>query len=217
MTPEQETPEIRKVDGRTREGRAQRAAARNVRAPVRQQAVTPGRSAARDGVYLGRNGEQLTRTRVGGIDPFHVDPAIVPKGWSYQWNVVSVVNNQDVTRSISNRMYMNGWRPVPAERHDGLFMPIGHKGEIIVDGQRLEERPLGMTNDALEEDRKVAMQLMRDRDQSLMGGKANLRNTMPDGFAMDKKYRGTGGDLRMSIDQALDVPSAAYELAEPGE
>jgi hypothetical protein len=58
---------------------------------------------------------------------------------------------------------------------------------------------------------------MRDRDQSLMGRKANLRGTIPDGFEMGGKYRGTGGSLRMNIDPGLDIPMPSHPLAEPGE
>ena len=183
----------------------------------RQQAREPGRASARGEVFVGRDGAQLTRTRIGGIDQFEIPKEIIPKGWDYQWNVVSVYNNADVVRTTSNRMYMNGWRAVPADRHDGLFMPIGHKVEIIVDGQRLEERPKAMSEQAKAEDEDTARRQMRDRDQALMGGKANLRNAMNNGIEMSDRYRGTGGNLRMSIDPALDVPAPAYQPPEPGE
>ena len=87
----------------------------------------------------------------------------------------------------------------------------------MVRGQMLMERPSELCQEARAEDYRIARQQMLDRDQSLMGGKANVRNALPDGFAMDNRYRGTGGDLRMSIDRALDVPAPAHQLAEPGE
>ena len=102
-------------------------------------------------------------------------------------------------------MYQNGWRPVPAERHDGIFMPIGQRGPIRRDGMVLEERPIQLTKEAQEEDIAIARAQMRDRDNSLMGGKAGLRNAMPQG-SMDSRYRGAGGRLQMSIDPGLDVP-----------
>ena len=74
-----------------------------------------------------------------------------------------------------------------------------------------------MSEQAKAEDEDTARRQMRDRDQALMGGKANLRNAMNNGIEMSDRYRGTGGNLRMSIDPALDVPAPAYQPPEPGE
>jgi hypothetical protein len=76
---------------------------------------------------------------------------------------------------------------------------------------------LAMSQEAANEDKRNAIQQMRDRDQSLMGGKANVAAAMRDGIEMSQKYRGTGGNLRMSIDPGLDVPMPSHKLAEPGE
>lgn len=179
----------------------------------RKQNREPERESPRVGAIQGRNGEQLTRRRVGGIDEFHIPEGIVPPGWTYQWNTVSVYNNPDLTISQSMAMYENGWRPVPASRHPGMFVPIGHKGDIVRGGQRLEERPASLTAEARAEDIAVARRQMTDRDQSLMGGKANVRGAMTNGMEMSAQYRGTGGQLRMSIDPALDVPAPAHKIA----
>ena len=168
-----------------------------------------------DVVVKGRNGEILTRKRVAGIDPFHIDPAIIPPGWDYQWNTVTVYNNKDITVAQTMAMYENGWRPVPAERHPGKFVPVGVKGEIIRDGQRLEERPMSMTEEARAEDIATARRLISDRNESLK--LAGMKTAMPEGLEMSRRYRGTGGDIRMSIDPALDAPVAQHTLAEPGE
>jgi hypothetical protein len=45
------------------------------------------------------------------------------------------------TNRRAQRAERNGWRPVPASRHDGLFMPPGHQGAIELEGQRLYELP----------------------------------------------------------------------------
>ena len=168
-----------------------------------------------DAVIKGRNGEILTRKRVAGIDPFHIDPSIIPEGWDYQWNTVTVYNNQDITVAQTMAMYENGWRPVPAERHPGKFVPIGTKGEIIRDGQRLEERPLSMTQEARAEDIANARRLISDRNESLK--LSGMKASMPEGMEMSRRYRGTGGDIKMSIDPALDIPAPSHTLAEPGE
>lgn len=220
-----------KIDGRTKAGRALRAAkaapqaepaaARRApaRAQMRTQAQTPMRESQRgDEPVLGRDGQALTRRRVAGIDQYHIPQEIIPEGWDYQWNTVSVYNNQDLVVGQSMQMYENGWRPVPASRHPGRFVPIGSKGDIIRDGMRLEERPKSLGDQARAEDIAVARRQMSDRDNSLMGGKAGLRNALDGtGFEMGGKYRGTGGDLKVSVDRALDIPPPSHTLAEPGE
>jgi hypothetical protein len=167
-------------------------------------------------VHRDRDGNVLTRHRQAGIDQFHIPKELIPKGYSYQWNTVTVYNREDLTVGQAMQMYENGWRPVPAERHPGRFVPVGKKGDIIRDGMRLEERPLSMTLEAAQEEEAAARRQMRDRDESLMGGKAGLARNMPED-SMNPKYRGTGGNLRMSIDPALDIPSPSLPLAEPGE
>ncbi len=170
------------------------------------------------GEFVGRDGEVLTRTRTAGTDPFAIPQEIVPKGWSYQWNTVTVFNNKDVVMGQSMTMYANGWRPVPAERHPGMFVPFGTKGEIVREGQRLEERPMTMTKQAQAEDVEAAKRQMSDRDESLMGRKANLNSAMRGGFEMGGKYRGTGSkNTRMSIEPEPEAPAPSYPLAEPGE
>lgn len=235
------TAHATKVDGRSREARAARAAAtqantmsidddqgdhvRGVAAPQRQatrQGVRdamprqPSRQPARETAeVLGRNGEVLTRKRSGALDPFHVPPEMIPKGWAYQWNPVSIMGSTDACMSVSNSMYENGWRPVPASRHPGKFVPFGKSGDIVRDGQRLEERPAILSQQAAAEDVRMAKQLIADRNDSL---KLNgVKNAMPDGFAMNSRYRGTGGSIKMDIDRALDIAPPSHQLAEPGE
>jgi len=191
----------------------------NVRGNMRNQVREPARSAQR-GEVVGRNGEVLTRTRRSGVDPFDFPKNFIPDGWEYQWCAVSSYGNMEIMRTQNLEFYQNGWRPVPAERHDGYFLPKGQSGEIVVRGQCLMERPTELCKQARQEDYNTARRQMTDRDESLLGGKANVRGAMPDGFAMDgRKVRGfqTGGQLRMNIDPALDVPSPSHQLAEPGE
>lgn len=228
----------KKTDGRSREARAARAVAaqaqtmsidgddvRAVAPPQRQAARQnvrdamprqPSRQPAREtGEVLGRNGEVLTRKRTGALDPFHVPPEMIPKGWAYQWNPVSIMGSTDACMSVSNSMYENGWRPVPASRHPGKFVPFGKSGDIVRDGQRLEERPAILSQQAAAEDVRMAKQLISDRNDALK--LSGVKNAMPDGFAMSNKYRGTGGAIRMEIDRALDIEPPSHQLAEPGE
>lgn len=215
-------PEATKVDMRTREGRAiraQQAAQRQQREPPRQTAPRePMREPARGGVVVGRDGETLSRRRRDdGKDIFDIPAELKEPGWSYQWCAISIAGNSDILMDQNLMFAENGWRAVPAERWPGRFMPAGHKGPIIRGQQMLMERPLSLTLEAEAENKAKAQAQMRDRDQSLMGGKAALRAQMRNGFEMGGKYRGTGGDLKMSIDPGLDIPRPQHELAEPGE
>lgn len=183
------------------------------------------RESPRGGVEaVGRDGEPLSRKRKGGIDPFQIPPEIIPEGWTYQWNVVSVTGNADVCLDQGLGMYENGWRPVPAERHPGLFIARGKHGEIIRGGQRLEERPLALTEDARREEVRDARRLIMDRNDSLK--LSAVKNGLADGLAMGKRYRGTGGDVRMSIDPGVyadesgdirEIPRPSHQLADRGD
>ena len=195
---------IQKVDRRTKAGRT---AARN--------AATPARALAR-GEYVGRNGELLTRNASLGSDPYEIPPHLREVDWDYQWLTETVFNSADVVRRHSHAMYQAGWRPVMATgRWNGVYDAPSYSGHIRLGDSGLYERPMQMTVDAKAEDDKRARQQVKDRDQSLMGGKANVR-AMPDGFAMGGRYRGTGGDIRMNIDPALDVPKPQHQPADDG-
>lgn len=171
------------------------------------------RQTARSNVVMtGRNGEELSRSRNHNVDQFHIDPAVVPKNWTYQWNTISVLGNKDVALNQQMRMHEQGWRPVPAERHPGRYMPIGVKGEIIRDGLRLEERPTALTNEARAEELADARSLVADSNESF--GPGSVKGNLPQGFEMSGKYRGTGGDIRMQIDPALDIPRPDHKVQE---
>lgn len=195
---------IQRVDGRTRAARMTRAT------PTRE----PTRTGTR-GVVIGRNGEELSRKRTLSGDIFHIPVELIPNGWEYQWAAVSVVGNTEILMDQNLMFAENGWRPVPAERYPGRFLVAGAKGNIVRGGQMLMERPTELCQQARDEDNRNARQLVSDRNASLKlsAVKANLGQ----GFEMTNKYRGTGGDVRLSIDPAMDVPVPQHELAEPGE
>ena len=186
-------------------------------ASARTQTKEPVRTPARDGTYVGHNGEILTRGRAAGVDPFEIPKSIIPAGWTYQWNTITVYNSKDVVMDQSMQMYENGWRAVPADRHPGRFVPIGTKGDIIRGGQRLEERPEEMTQDALRENYLQAKRQMQDRNNSLMGNRADFQGNLPQGFELNKdamtyKGRKTG----MTIDREA-APKPSYDIAGPDE
>jgi hypothetical protein len=179
---------------------------------ARDPARSPARAA---GVVLGRNGEELSRKRTSTKDIFDVPQNLIPDGWEYQWCAVTVTGNSEILMDQNLMMAENGWRPVPADRHQGRFMPVGHTGSIIRGGQMLMERPKQLCEEARNEDVRNAKQLISDRNDALK--LSGVKKALPDGFQMSNRYRGTGGDMRMSIDPALDIPMPQHQLAEAGE
>lgn len=196
---------------------------RNVKkAPIYEEEVAAARTQTRqpartrsDGriEVTGRDGEVLARTRTQVGDIFDIPQSMVPQGWSYQWNAVSVAGNAEVLLDQQHMMYQNGWRPVPAERYAGTLVPLGSKGNIVRGQQMLMERPLALTLEAKAEDERNARQLVQDRNESLK--LAGMKKNMGQGFEMSGKYKGTGGDVRITIDKALDIPRPQHTLADP--
>lgn len=148
---------------------------------------------------IGRGGEVLSRTQVQVSDVFEIPQSMIPQGWSYQWNSVSIHGNSDILTEQNHDMYMNGWRPVPAERYAGTLMPVGSKGNIVRRQMMLVERPMALTLEARAEDIRNAHQLISDRNESLKI--AGVKNNMGQGFEMSNKASG----IRMQIDKSLDV------------
>lgn len=181
------------------------------RAPIHEPTRAPLRSSGKSEA-IGRNGEMLSRKRTATGDIFAIDPNLIPPGWEYQWCAVTVVGNSEILLD-QNLMYAeNGWRAVPADRYPGKFMPVGYKGSIVRGGQLLMERPKSLCDEARAEDVNAARQLISDRNESLK--LSSVKKQMADGFEMSGKYEGTGGNIRMSIDPALDVPAPSRRLAE---
>jgi len=157
----------------------------------------------------GHNGEILSRTRTQVGDIFEIPQSMIPKGWSYQWCAVTIAGNADIILDQNHMFHQNGWRPVPAERYSGTLVPKGTKGNIIRGQQMLMERPEALTLEAQDEDKRNAIQLMSDRNESLK--LAGVKKAMPDGFAMDGRYKNTGGGVRLQIDKSLDVLNVNQE------
>lgn len=187
-------------------------------APLRRNSPRPPREAPREPtrsepqrqggvVVIGRNGEQLARRRTSQGDKFHIEAHEIPRGWDYQWNTVTVVNEAQTSTQLT--MHANGWRPVPAKRHAGKWTPHDHVGDIIVDGLRLEERPTELGDQAREEDKANARAQIRDQADAL-----RMSKKLPEGMAIGNKYRGTGGDVRISVDQALDIPRPGHQISD---
>lgn len=149
-----ETTEL-KIDGRTREGRA-------LRAPMRSE--DPRRDAAERAKqimeHIGEFGESA--------DEFHVDPSIIPDGWTYEWKVYSVYGAVDPSKQRD--LAKMGWEPVPTSRHPEM-MPPGSKEPVIMrKGLQLMERPQEITDLARNHAKREAARLIQAKKEQIEGG-----------------------------------------------
>ena len=182
----------------------------NPRPPPRPQHREMAREPARaQSSVLGRNGEVLERRRPqNSTDIF--DRVQAPTGWSYQWNAVTAVNKElsEIHTGAIVDLYENGWRPVPASRHPGVWTPPGYEGAIIVQGQRLEERPIELTIQAKREDEARAKAQLRDQTDSLKLTQSKLPG------ANAGRARQVSG-MRMEIDKSFELPpDQNYDLGD---
>lgn len=179
--------------------------------PTREPAREMARETTRRGavVAIGHGGEKLTRRRTTVGDAFEVPKNEIPAGWDYQWNTVTVLNKE--TKDIERGdllMHENGWRPVPASRHPGRWTPPGFEGSIIINGLRLEERPLSLSKEAQAEDQARAKAQVRDRTDALRLTQKALPGA---NVALARNERLNMG-MRMSIDPALDIPRPGHQI-----
>lgn len=81
------------------------------------------------------------RTIVTGTNRFEVDLTKKPKDMHYKWLRVSLAGMEDPENQTIAEL--NGWSPVPADRHPELAGLSAKKGQAIVrGGQMLVELPI---------------------------------------------------------------------------
>lgn len=85
-------------------------------------------------------------------DPFHVNPAIIPQGRSYQWLPVE-------KDRLAHQDHDDDWRPVCYEDHPGHFAPYGTSGEVMTCGMKLCWKPKKDVEVARAKDRAKALDL----------------------------------------------------------
>ena len=119
--------------------------AREKRTPARRGAVT-----AHD-----REGNPIYRRRDSVSDPFAIPADLKDPDWDTQWVRVSVHGWEDVDNQVG--MQENGWRPISANRPgwEGRFMPPGYKGAIQKSGLMLMERPMVLSEEAHDEEKRL--------------------------------------------------------------
>ena len=154
----------------------------------------PMREPLRSGQVLSRDGEVLSRRRsTGALNPFDVPEHLKEDGWSYQW-VRTACHGKPDPANMSDH-YENGWRPV------GDTAILKHYGvtdakHVERDGLMLCERRVELTNQALAEDRRNALELRNAQAEQfgardLPAGFEDGRRSGDGRFDASKKVRRT--------------------------
>lgn len=138
---------------------------------------------------------------------FHIPSEQIPLGQSYQWNNYTVFGQEQ--HAYSAFMEMQGWQPVPAERHPHL-VPKGYTGPIIVDGQILMERPQELTNEALQEQLDKARGEVAAKEAQLYG--------TPEGTMQRSRANGSNEFIGVAKGIERGAPhTPKYEYETPGQ
>ena len=163
------------IDGRTKEGRALRAAMRaqqaessdeprqDVRPNVRMDSIRAAEIRAQE-IMEALDGD------IGTGNELDLMGIKAPPGWEYNLKAVSVVGMENRHHLLS--MKRTGWTPVPASRHPQV-MPAGYDGPIEIKGLMLMEKPKILTDRARELEQREAMDQIRNAEAQLMDVPAN--------------------------------------------
>lgn len=111
------------------------------------------------------------RQIIRGTNKFALNESKIPPDRAYQWVATSILG-QPVTDDLSVAC-MNGFTPVPPERHPELMVGRGEaKGDhILRGGQILMERPIEIHRQSEDEDRAIARaQLQGQRERLMLDG-----------------------------------------------
>lgn len=178
-----------------------------VREEVREE-VRPGighnRPPAGRAVAIGRDGQPIWRhNSVHGSDKYAIPAEMIPPGWVYQWKAATVLNEE--RHQYMGELRAAGWTPVMAEAHPGKYMPLGHKGPIMVEGLMLMETPEELWAEAnREEARKAADQVQRKMGAH---GLAPATSTVSTDSLGDRRNT----FVRKSVDTGADIPRPKYD------
>lgn len=161
--------------------------------PIRETIREPVRAKGKKEI-VGRDGKILSRKRGSTTDRFFVPQNIIPDGWSYEWKSETIAGAENTAHMM--HCAENGWTPVMAEAHPGLFMPNDYKGPIRRDGMILCERPIELTQEARQEESEAARQLTRAQKEQL-------------GLAMPEGFTNTHKAIRPRINQEYEPADVA--------
>ena len=171
--------------------------AKGDRKPMRE----PQRQELRAGQVLGRDGEVLSRRRSTGFsNPFDVPAHLREDGWDYQWVRTSCHGKPDPANMSDH--HENGWRPV-ADAKTLAHYGVSDAKHIERDGLVLCERRVELTEQALAEDRRNALELRRTQAEQF--GARDL----PDGFEDGRKSGDGRFDASKKVKRTLEGAPAS--------
>jgi hypothetical protein len=100
-----------------------------------------------------------------GTDEFYIDPSCIPSGWTYEWKMRTVLNQENPSYQV--HLARMGWEPVPASRHPEM-MPAGFTQKTIErKGMVLMERPKEITDEARSIEMRRARQQVKAKEEQL--------------------------------------------------
>ncbi len=121
-----------------------------------------------------------------GTDDFYIDPRIIPDGWSYEWKRHTVLGAQDPSYQV--QIAQRGWEAVPASRHLEL-MPDNYTGQTIErKGQILMERPMEITKEVQELEKRKAREQVGQKEQQLRGQPAGPNSPFEARAKVERSY-----------------------------
>ena len=125
-----------------------------------QELSSTQRAAMRAAAVREHNGGNMDE----GPDKFYFDRSKIPPGWDYQWKRYLLMGDEDPSYRVN--LAQKGWEEVPRSRHPEE-MPRGSSDSFITrDGVILMERPMELTLEALEiEKRRARVQVRAKEDQ----------------------------------------------------
>ena len=95
-----------------------------------------------------------------------IDPSHPPEGMVYEWKAVEVIGQEQP--GYIPQLMRSGWRPVPASRHDGYYMPKGTEGPIVRKGQGIFELPDHLADERRRLSRLRARNQVRDKEAQMI-------------------------------------------------
>ncbi len=188
--------------------------------PPRADASTGGRPVnrreLRNGEVVGRNGEILTRNRVSGdgyINEFDIPSSVIDPDWSLHWARTSCNGKAD--NANINELYDNGWRPASPKNYEKVMPDMRGKETIERDGLMLMERPVRLTQEAIEEQHQAALELREIQGEAF--GKRKLPNGFEKGRKAGKGNFNASKILNRTVEQAPKEARPQYAYATPGD
>jgi len=104
---------------------------------------------------------------VDANDKYHIDPDIIPDGWTYMWRRYAMFNKEDP--SYISKLQRSGWEPVPRTRHPYLMPDNTDSNTIMLDGMVLMQCPTEIVDERRMAEAKKAKDQVRFKEQQLSG------------------------------------------------